>query len=304
MTATALGGDVERAWNRELLHADTATPEALVSAGLALPLLGSRGLVVVRGLTELPAKAIERFRTAIAEARALPGGWPVEGLVVLCVAPGTDRRTPLLGLLPEGDQVEVRPPTGRAVTAWLMERGRSRGLELDPEAAGVLVDLVGEDPARLAGEIEKVAVFAGADRRVTPAMVHALAGESRVHRYWELTQALEAGKREDAVRSLEQLLALGEEPAILLALLVGHVRDLCRVRAGLAERPQVREVARLLPRRRPDWAVERLMARATSWSAEALDTALARCFEVERRLKSSGGSPRALLTVLLTDLAR
>lgn len=303
VTASVLGDPAAAAWNREVLDGDTAAPDAVVTAGLALPLFGVRRIVLVRGLAAAPARAVDRLRTAIEGARAQRGGWPGDGTTVVLVTAPVDRRAPALRLLPEAEQVEVRPPVGRAVVGWVRERARTAGLEVTPEAAQALVTLVGEDLSRLVGEIEKAGVFAGGDGRVGEDAVRALTGESRVRQYWELTQALEAGDRPAALRLLEELLVAGEEPLVLLGQIAGHVRDLWRVQAGLAGRADARLVARLLPRRRPDWAVERLMARAGAVRADGVVRAIRRCFEVELRLKSSGGDPRALLTMLVADVA-
>jgi DNA polymerase-3 subunit delta len=183
------------------------------------------------------------------------------------------------------------------------ERAGAAGLDLAPEAAQLLVTLVGEDLGRLAGEIDKAQVFAGGKGRLDEETVRALVGESRVRQYWELTQALEGADRAEALRVLECLLESGEEPLALLAQVVGYLRDVWRAQAALAQRMDTRRAAALLPRRRPDWAVERLLARAATWGPARLDRSLARCVEVEVRLKSGGGEPRALLTALVADLA-
>jgi DNA polymerase-3 subunit delta len=290
--------------NREVLYADSLAPEALVVAGTALPLFGARRLVVVRGLGTAVAKGVERLRLTVAEARARPEGWPTEGTTVVFVAPGIDRRSPVRRLLPEPEQVELRPPTGRAVVGWLRERARQQGLHLAPDAAETLLALVGEELSRLATEIDKAALLVGEDGRVTEAVVRALVGESRVRQYWELTQALEGGDRGTALRLLEQLLAAGEEPLGVLAVVVGYLRDLWRIHGGLAAGKDARALGGLLPRRRPEFAVERLMRRATMLGLSKTADGVRRCFEVERRLKSAGGSPRALLTALVADLAR
>ncbi|MBI3456246.1 MAG: DNA polymerase III subunit delta [Candidatus Rokubacteria bacterium] len=292
------------AWNREVLYADSATPEAVVTAGLALPLFGERRLVLVRGLVPVTARSIDRLRSAIEEARAQPGGWPGEETTVALVAPGADRKSPVLRLVSEAAQVEVRPPTGRAVVGWLRARARAAGLDLGPQAADALITLVGEELSRLAGELEKAAVFADADGRVTEEVVAALVGESRVRQYWELSQALEEGEGAKALRVLDQLLVAGDEPTALLGQIVGYLRDVWRVKAALGERKDARQVAKLLPRNRPPFAVERLMARAAAMRAGDLEAAMRRCFDVERRLKSSGGDPRTLLTTLVADVAR
>lgn len=275
-----------------------------MSAGLSLPLFGTRRLIVVRGAGELPAKAVDRLRAAIEEARRQPGGWPADGTTVVLLAGGADRRAPALRLLPEADQVEVRTPSGRAVFGWLRERARTAGLTLVPQAAQTLVALVGEDLGRLASEIEKAAIYAGDDRQISEEVVRALAGETRVRQYWELTQALEAGQRVEALRLLERLLEGGEEPVVLLACVVGYVRDVWRVMAGLAASADGQQAGRFLQRRRPDFAVERLVARARAVGLEGVRAAVRRGFEVERALKTSAGSPRALLTLLVAELTR
>lgn len=290
-------------WNREVLHADQLTPDALVTAGASLSLFPGRRLVLVRGVADLAAKAADRLRDAVAEARQAPAGWPAEGTTVLLVAAGAERRTAGLRILPDVDQVEIRAPAGRAVVGWVRERARTAGLDLAPDAAQALVDLVGEDLARLAAELEKASLYTTGDRRVSEEIVRALAGETRARQYWELTQALEEARRPDALRLASQLLASGDEPLILLAWVVGYLRDLWRVLPAATAGADAREAARALPRRRPDWAVERLAARARAVGIRGLSRATERCFEVEQALKTGTGSPRALLTCLVAELA-
>jgi DNA polymerase-3 subunit delta len=291
------------ATNREVLHADTAPPEAVIAAGAGLGLFGGRRLVIVRGLGEAPARVVERLATAIEAARARPRGWPEEGNTVVLVAGGADRRAPALRLVPEAERVEVRAPAGRAVVGWLRERARAAGRELAPAAAQLLVDLVGDDLARLAGELDKAILHAAEDRRISEQAVRGLAGETRVRQYWELTQALEDARRGDALRVLENLLAAGEEPLTILAWVSGYVRTLWRVAGGLAEGAAARQIAGLLRPRRPDFAVERLMARAAAVGLHGVTAGVRRCFEVERAIKTGTGDARPLLTVLVTELA-
>jgi DNA polymerase-3 subunit delta len=303
LSRALLPDDQAASWNREVFHADQLAPDALVAAGASLPLFAGHRLILVRGVADLPARAADRLRDALAEARRSPPGWPAEGTTVLLVAAGADRRAAGLRILPDGDQVEVRPPVGRAVVGWLRERARGAGLDFAPEAAQALVDLVGEDLARLAAELEKISLYAAGDRRVSEEIVRVLAGETRARQYWELTQALEEARRADALRLTSQLLASGDEPLVLLAWVVGYLRDLWRVLPAVIAGGDRRDVARALPRRRPDWAVERLAARARAVGIRGLSHAAGRCFEVEQALKTGAGSPRALLMCLVAELA-
>jgi DNA polymerase III delta subunit len=253
-------------------------------------------------VADLPARVADRLRDALAAARQAPGGWPAEGTHVILVAGGADRRTAGLRVVPEADQAEVRPPAGRAVVGWLRDRARAEGVDLAAPAAQALVELVGEDLGRLVSELEKAVLHGAGARRVGEDVVRALAGETRTRQYWELTQALEEARRADALRLAGQLLAAGDEPLVLLAWVVGYLRDLWRVLPASAG-GDVRMAARALQRRRPDFAVERLMARAQAAGLRGIAAAVERCFEVEQALKTGGGSPRALLTCLVADLA-
>jgi len=294
---------------REVLYADTVTPEALVAAGNSPGLFADRRLVLVRGVGEASARVADRLRAAVETARSRPSGWPTEGTTVVFVAVTTDRRAPGLRLVPDPDRVEIRAPVGRAVPTWVRERAKAQGVECTAAAAQALVELIGEDLARLAAEVEKAALYLdsepGGRRRLTEEVVRDLAGETRVRQYWELTQALEEGNRPRALHVLERLLAAGEPPPVVLVWVVGYVRSLGRALSAMADGADVRGVGAALRGgpRRPDFAVERLMARATTAGVAGVATAVARCYETERRLKSSAGSPRALLTVLVADLA-
>jgi DNA polymerase-3 subunit delta len=257
----------------------------------------------VRGLNEAPAKALDRLRDAIERARARAGGWPVEGTTVALLAVGTERKSPALRVLPPADHVELKAPAPRALPGWLRSRARAAGLDLAPAAAETLVELVGEDLSRLAGELEKAAVFVGPDGRISAEVVRALAGESRVRRYWELAQALEEANRARALAVLTELLDGGEEPTVLLGQIAGHLRDVWRVKSALAEGQDPRD-STTLRRGRPAFAVERVMAREEALAGADLAVGLGRCFDVEVRLKSRGGQAGALLTVLVAELAR
>ena len=288
---------------REVLHADQVSAEAIVAAGGALGLFGGRRMVVVRGVGDLGARPVDRLREVLEPALRAPGGWPGEGITVVLVAAVTDRKAPALRLAGLPETVEVRPP--RDPLDWLIRRARADGLELTPDAARLLQELVGDNLTRLAAELDKASVHAGEDRRVTDEVVRLLASETRTRHSWDLTAALEAGDRRQALRILERLLAAREEPVALQAWLAGYVRTLWRVQAGLADSSDPRRIATLLKPRRPEFVVAQLIKRATEVGPAGIARASARCFEVEQALKSGGGgSARSLLTALVDELGR
>jgi len=301
LTRACFPDPAQAALDRESLVGEATTADAILGAAASLPFLAARRLVIVREAGALPAREAERFLAEMERLRGAAGAWPPPSAAVVFAAQALDARAPLRKAVPPEAQVEVRAPTGRALVGWLQARARGLGVELTDEAAELLIDLVGEEPGRLAGELEKAWLYAG-ERRIDVAEVRTVVGETRVRRLFELTRALEGGEAGAALRTLDALLTGGEEPLGLLAQVTRHVRELWQAKGWAEQGRAVPELARQL--RRPPKAVEALLARAGAIPEARLGRALAECWEVERRLKSSRDDPAGLLAVLVAGLCR
>lgn len=246
------------AMSREVLETREAGVEGIVRAAETLPWGGPRRLVIVRGVEALGPKQAE----PLVEYLRAPN--PSTVLVLSILQPIASSHW-IVKAVPAASVVELPPLTGRPLAGWLRGRAAAEGFELSDEAAQLLITLVGEDPAALAGEVVKAALGGGAtNRRVGVAEVRAVVGEHRTREVFELTRAVEQKDASAALPLLERLLAGGEEPLRILAILSGQAR---------------RQPAPLAPGR------------------------LVRCWEAERRLKL-GGSPRPELVLLVADLCR
>lgn len=281
------------ALNREVFDGAEMAGEDVVRSALTLPSLAAARLVVVKDAQALPAKT----GAALVEYCRDPS--PYARLVFLASEPLAPSHW-LLKALPPASVVEVRGLAGRALVSWLQARAREEGADLTEGAAQLLVRWAGEDLTTLSGELEKALLFAG-ERSITEDHVRGVVGEHRLLRTFELTDAIERRETGRALTLLESLLASGEEPLAILGLLARQVRTTWQVAEWRRQGKSAEEIARLL--RRPPFAVESLAARAASLSAPWLARALARCWEVERSLKS-GGRPRPELTLLVADLCR
>lgn len=246
------------AMSREVLEAREAGSEGIVRAAETLPWGAPRRLVIARGVEALGTKQAEPL---VAYLRAPNPSTVLALAVVQPLAPSHW----LLKAVSAGSVVELPQLTGRALAAWLRSRASAEGLELGDDAAQLLITLVGDDPAALAGEVVKAAIGGGAEnRRVGVAEVRAVVGEHRSREVFELTRAVEEKDAGAALPLLERLLAGGEEPLRILAILAGQAR------------------------RQP---------------APAAPMRLERCWQAERRLKL-GGPPRPELVLLVADLCR
>ena len=99
---------------------------------------------------------------------------------------------------------------------------RELGLSLEPTAAEALSDAIGSDSARLASELEKLALYAGA-KPITAAAVEALVG-SQATNALQVGDALLAGNPAEAVALVDALLAANEPALRIVATLCGQIR--------------------------------------------------------------------------------
>jgi DNA polymerase III subunit delta len=280
----------EVALGREVLEGGEVSVETVVRSAMTLPFMTSRRLVIVRRAQALSAKGAEALTAYARDPN------PTTSLLLLAdeaLTASRERRSDhwLLGSVPPAAVVALPLRKGRALEDWLKQRAGADGLVVTDDAARQLVQWVGEDGARLLGEARKAALLGGPEnRKVGSQEVTQIVGEHRVSDAFELTRAVERRESGAALRTLDRLLAAGEEPVFLLALLTRGVRQAMTVRDLAAAGQSAVEIARAVRPTPPPGVDGATLARQ-----------LARCFEAEWRCKS-GGQARAELTALVADL--
>ena len=111
---------------------------------------------------------------------------------------------------------------GAGQVELVQRTARELGLALEPAAAEALSDAIGSDSARLASELEKLALYVG-DGAITAAAVAALVG-SQATNALQVGDALLAGKPAEAVALVDALLAANEPALRIVATLCGQIR--------------------------------------------------------------------------------
>jgi DNA polymerase-3 subunit delta len=282
---------------REVLDGREVDVDLVVRSAMTLPFMTSVRLVVVRRAQALAQKG----EAALAAYAADPN--PTTRLLLLAddqLEATRDRKSHwLLGVIPAAAVVALPARQGRQLADWLRQRAAAEGITLGEEAARTLVEWVGDDSARLLGEVRKAALAGGADAHTVGVReVSAVVGEHRMSDVFDLTRAVERRDTGQALRLLDRLLVT-EEPVRLLALLTRGVRVSWTARDLHRRGQSVDQIARSL--RMPAPVVERLVAHAVAQDEVAHATRLRRCWQVECRLKS-GGVPHAEMAALVTEL--
>ncbi len=191
------------------------------------------------------------------------------------------------------------PPPAR-MTHWIRRAARERGLKLPEQGAELLFERFGRELRQQVNEIEKLAVYAAGDQggEVTLADMEQVLGGGSVQDRFRFTDALQAGRTETALSSLESLLRDGESPQALMALLYRLVTQIQLAQAHRGDEP-LTEVLRV-PRRVAD-DLERAARRFRPAELRAMLRQLA---EMDLRMKTTRVPDRAALASLALLLGR
>ena len=165
------------------------------------PFLADRRVVVVREADKFVTAAREPLE-AYAQAPA-----PTATLI-LCLKsfPKTTRLYKSVDAS-GGRLIECRALNQRGLIDFVIAEARARGKALDASVAESLVALVGPEQGALAGEVEKLALFAADARAITREHVAALVGLSREERIFAVLDAAALGQTERALELWRNTLA-------------------------------------------------------------------------------------------------
>lgn len=154
--------------------------------------------------------------------------------------PGSTRLAKLVEKV--GMAVECKTPREDELPGWLVAHAKNNvGVRLDPDAAQLLVELVGPEIGLLASEVEKLAVSVGEKAAIGRLDVARMVGAGRVETLWKALETATTGDGAEALADLDRLLASGEHPVGLLSrfsyplLKLHHAGRLRRARIDLKE---------------------------------------------------------------------
>ncbi len=225
-------GSAPRDFNLDRLEVGRSSPGRLEEALANLPVLSERRLVVLREADGRGGKLDAGWTQTIEDW--LKGLDVASSTVLVIVVGKADRRSRWVKAFRDpAALIECEAPKGaRDLARFLKEEAKRQGLDLSPEAAGLLCDRVGPQLLLLRQEVEKSSLLAGAgatiERKHVEMSVAAVAEEP----IWDLTDAIGQGKTADAIDLLARMLNHGAAAPAILGALASHFRRLVRVGHG------------------------------------------------------------------------
>jgi DNA polymerase-3 subunit delta len=284
----------------ELLSADEASGADAVAACNSMGLLGGgRRLVIIED--------VERWKAADVKTLAEYLADPAPDTVLALVAAELKKDSALGKACAKTGEILTYDVPKRRLGDWVSTQFKDRGVQVDAEAARVLVEIVGENPEELASEVDKIATWAGSDPVGAREIEELAAGCAEVPGY-ELTDAWGRRDLAGALTACQTLLERSGDPVsrtvpALIGLLVAHVGRIRDCQAFAEEGLSSREAASRL--KRHPFYVEKLYTQARNYGPDELRGAVVRLAALDHAVK--GGSRLAVdleLERALIDITR
>lgn len=200
-----------------------------------------------------------------------------------------------------GMLVDFAKQDQRHLIDWLTRRFAAKGKKITAELCVYLIDITDGTMTSLLGEVEKICAYSGADT-ICQGDIDAVTEPVLDAMVFQMTDLMSAGKYDQALVKLQQLLKMQQEPVLILGAIGAHFRRLGTARTLLDNRRTSSELQKLC--NLSDYPARKTMEAARGFSAPFCKKAAELILETDYRLKTSYDDSQRLLELLVLELAR
>jgi len=200
-----------------------------------------------------------------------------------------------------GSIVEFAKQDQRDLIAWVTRHFAAHGKRISSELCAYLIDITGGTMTALSGEIDKISAYSGADE-VRRSDIDAVTEPVLDAVVFQMTDMLSAGRYDQALVKLQQLLKMQQEPLAILGAVGGNFRRIGTARTLLDHGKTASELQKLCGI--PDYPARKTMEAARRFRPEFCRRASALILETDYKMKTSFDEPERLLEMLVLQLAQ
>jgi DNA polymerase-3 subunit delta len=271
--------------------AEEVTADAIAEAANTYPMISGKRLVLVRDSEKLKDSEQDALLDLLKNIS-------VRSTLIL-FAGDLDHRKRFYKTLRDGHCVAEFPKLkGPALDRWAEAFMRRQGCRISLDAIRKVVELAGSDLQSLASELEKLVLYAGKEKGISDDAVDALVRANRQQSIFELTDAMARGDRNGALRSLANLLEMGEEPLRIAAMIARHCRQVLIAKEYLLKGSDVREIGNAVQITSP-YILDKFMRQVRAADSAGVRQIYMHVAEIDRRIKTSSGNDRMMLENLI-----
>ncbi len=199
------------------------------------------------------------------------------------------------------DIVEFAKQNQRDLVAWISRHFAAHKKRISNDLCVYLIDITGGTMTALAGEIDKICAYSGADE-IRKTDIDAVTEPVLDAVVFQMTDLLSEGCYGAALEKLQTLLKMQQEPLAILGAVGGHFRRLGTARTLLDNGRNASDLQKLCGI--PDYPARKTMEAARRIRSEFCAKAAALVLETDYKMKTSFDDPERLLELLLLQLAQ
>jgi DNA polymerase-3 subunit delta len=264
--------------NIHVFEGETLTAAEFSEAVFTLPFLSEKKLIIIR---DFLADAPEEERKAITEKL---DGVPEHCIMVFIERQAPDARTALYKkLCKAGQTVEFPLLEKPALIQWIIKRFGEKSAVIGAKEAEILADAVGPDLWQMDQETEKLALY-GQSHPIDSQAIENLASANLSASIFKLTDYLSAKNGRMALKTLDTLIASGEDLFQIFHMIVRNFRILIHTKTCLEkkmDRPQIVKETGVHP-----YSVMNAVSQCRNFTDESLDGIYRRLLQIDVDSKS------------------
>lgn len=289
-------------FNLHTFEEKNGSMDEILSSAEALPVMAEYTCVIAHDypldkLTDGERKLLKAFLNDLPESCVL-----LFWMDNIQVDPKASRWKTLLGYFTKnGDSVNLARRDARSLCRLLMDGAKKRGCEISSHTADYLLACVGNDMQALLNELEKLCSYAG-NGEITKEMVDRVAVKSLSAKVFDLSKAMVRRDYEKAYGILNNLIALREEPIMILAAISAAYVDMYRVKCAKISGAQAMDVAKHYNYKGKEFRISNASRDCDKMSIEQLRSCVNVLANADVQLKSSSLDGRLVLEEAMVKL--
>ena len=174
----------EKGFNQMVLYGKDVTIEDVIGNAKRYPMMADRQVVIVKEAQEL-SRTIEKLESYAENPQ------PTTVLVFAYKYKTLDKRKKITKLLDKAGVVfESKKLYENQVGDWIKRVLSGKGYNIEPKAAAMLVEFLGNDLGKINNELEKLAIILPPGSTITPKIIEDNIGISKDYNVFELRKAI------------------------------------------------------------------------------------------------------------------
>ena len=280
-------------FNFNMLYGSSLDIGEVLALAQTYPLMSEKRVIMIKETELIPPKDLE-FLIPYLDS-------PLSSTCLVFLASKVDmRKSFFVHFKEKGKIISCQKLYENQVGPWIKSKFREASFEIEENAVMYLKAEIGPDLVRLSAEIEKLQSFAGDAKKIRFEDCETLIRGNRRYSLFDLVNAVGNKNQSQALILLSKMIDEGEQPLVMLAMLVRNFRNLLKLgelkKAGLSKM----EISKKLGI--PEFYLSETLKHSLIYRPDEIRMAFYLCLEADIQLKSNTRTPERTMESLILDL--